>query len=793
MAIDRFLIAPLKSGLVTNTKSWQIMDDAFEYLQNAYIFRGRLRKRFGSQLMGPTEANPLTSRLRVSIGTTDGVTGNLGATNLPGGTPQLAIGQIFSVGTVIFTVTILGNVATLTTDPTITGAINSTANPNTFAIVGNGVTNLATAVYWYPSLPVMGITQYEIGAINNHPTYAFDTQFAYAFSSGWNRSGTAVWKGNDTNYFWADNWQGVTGDPVLFVTNFNFTVGAGTPAATDDPIWWLDGTTWTSLPGTVAGGGFFFLPGNSAVKTGPFVQTARIIIAFKNRLVLLNTVENNNVNGTGAGGVATQYVNRCRFSFNGSPFARNAWYEPNQMDSSGSVVNNNNIAAGAGYIDATTEEAIISAEFIKDRLIVYFERSTWELVYTQNEVLPFIWQKLNTELGSQSTFSTVPFDRDVLTIGNTGVHACNGSNVRRIDEKIPDKIFEFETRSGGTLRTAGIRDYFNELVYWAYVADFEQPFQKYPNQVLVYNYANDSWAVNDDCFMCFGYFEQATDETWASSAPITWENFDGDWVSNLFQANQRQMLGGTPEGFVLQIDSEQDRNAPSMSITDIEFNGTATLTLTIINHNLDPEPTEDTFDMDFILIENVVATTAAMAALNGTIFQVLSVTDANTITIATQPPLVLPNTEVYAGGGTAARVSNIQINSKNFNPYADQDNNVYVAKADFAVERTVAGAITVDYKTSYAPNLMLNDGGSLGTNTIMGNGILETSPYDPQLYPFETFQDLLWHPIYFQSSGEFIQFVMYFNLNQMLTNGVVLSPFQLQAICLYTQKVGRMQ
>ena len=49
-------------------------------------------------------------------------------------------------------------------------------------------------------------------------------------------------------------------------------------------------------------------------------------------------------------------------------------------------------------IDAATQEAIVSAEFLKDRLIVYFERSTWELVYTGNQIYPFTWQKINTEL-----------------------------------------------------------------------------------------------------------------------------------------------------------------------------------------------------------------------------------------------------------------------------------------------------------------------------------------------------------------------------------------------------------
>jgi hypothetical protein len=100
----------------------------------------------------------------------------------------------------------------------------------------------------------------------------------------------------------------------MFVTNFNYTLGAGAPAATDDPMWYFNGTTWTAMLGS-SGNGIFFLPGGAAVATGPFVQTARIIVPFKDQLLLLNTVENNNSSTTGTG-TATAYVNRCRFSFN---------------------------------------------------------------------------------------------------------------------------------------------------------------------------------------------------------------------------------------------------------------------------------------------------------------------------------------------------------------------------------------------------------------------------------------------------------------------------------------------
>lgn len=774
MAMDRFLIAPLNSGLTQNSPPWLQPDDAFEYLQNAYVFRQRVKKRFGSSLMGTTQ---LASRLRIAlsggaaVGITDGA-GNAAGT-VPG--TVFAVGQMFSIGSEIFTVYQTGvaqdmydstNFSLFATYSTTNGAYSFTgSHPN-------------TQIYFYPATPVMGIEQYDISAVNNHPTYAFDTQFAYVFNApnGWDRSGAAIWQGTDLNYFWVTNWQGVAGTQYLFASNFNATVPA--PAATDDPIWYFDGTTWTAATGNNA---FFFRPGGGAIHTGPYVKTARIIVPFKNRLLLLNTIENANAGGAG---VNTAFVNRCRYSFYGSPFAANAWYEKNQQD------NVPNVAAGAGFIDAATEEQIISAEFIKDRLIVYFERSTWEIVYTNNQVLPFVWQKINTELGSQSTFSTVAFDKDVLTIGQTGVHACNGANVVRIDDKIPDKIFDFETDNNSELRTVGIRDYYSELVYWTYVEDLHAPVtQRYPNQIMVYNYKNGSWAFNDDCATMFGYFEQTSDMTWASSAPETWQTAGFTWNSNVNEANQRQILMGTPEGYMLLLDPELSRNAPSMQITNIVAAATGIVTLTIIDHNLTSQPVEFDFDNDFVLLENISANDDMMAALNGNIFNVDSVVDADTITIDTQGALTAGT---YAGAGTAARVSNIQIKSKQWNPYVDNDRGFYLSKIDFAVVKTDTGAITVDYYPS-SSNVSMIQGG-VATGAIMGNNVLETFPYDANIYPFEQYQELLWHPIYFQSSGTFIQIGMSFSLEQMLDPDISLSVFEMQALALHCQaKSMRMQ
>jgi hypothetical protein len=811
MAFDRFLVGPINTGLERDLKPFLIADDAFTLLQNCYVFRGRVRKRFGSIWMG--EGNQLLTRLRVQVGT-------VGAPISPVPGLIFPIGSMFSAGSQVFTVITAGVLqptlgADIATNLPSAGNMTFSTTNGAFTIAGTGLAG-ATPIYWYPALPVMGLTQYEIGAINNHPSYAFDQEFAYVYTNGWSRSVDAgvparpLFHGANNNYFWATNWTGITSSSeTLFVTN-DYLVnvpapqGTGLGALTDDPIW-----TFSQANGVNAWTPFSYSPdvvqnpanlqpitvtrtttGNNQIIAN-YVQQCRIILPFKNRLILLNTIENNANGATAMAGVTpatyatstnTAFPARCRYSHNGSPFATNAWLEQNQTYNpfATGVVN----ADGGGFIDAATDEQIVSAEFIKDRLIVYFERSTWELAYTGNEILPFIWQKLNTELGSQGTFSSVPFDTQVMVTGNTGIHACNGSNVDRIDQKIPYEVFnDFKTSGSATLRICGIRDYYTELVYWIFQNTAVTEFQNFDNQILVYNYKTGSWALFDDCYTTFGYFEQSIDMTWASSIPLTWQESNFAWNDNIVEANKRQILAGTPEGYVVIIGADVARNAPAMQITNLVNDGTGIITLTIINHNFTANPTNYS-NTDYILTENIVADAATMLFMNGTTFPVATVVDANNITINTYGAL-LANT--YYGGGTGTRVSNIQMETKWINPYFNKDRSLYLYKVDFSVTRTEAGAITVDYYPSSSTVSMLDQGAASGA--LLGTGVLETSPY--ALYPLEASQEILWHPVYFQTTGESIQLALFFTDEQMINPNVTLCDFQLQAFILYTQPTSQ--
>lgn len=756
MPYDRFLIAPLNTGLQTDLRPWLIPDDAFQTLTNMYIFRGRLRKRFGSELMvgntvPATGTAQLYSRARLSVGTTN-ASGNLSGT-VPGASSVYSqIGQMFSIGNAIYTVNETGiAMPMLQTISTTTATFDTTSGAFVFAGAP-----ASTTVYYYPAQPIMGIGQYLQGSFLSEPTYVFDTQFAYTWTgNGWAQLGAGSWTittGSNFQFFWTTTWRGpqtTSNIPLFFITNFN--------APDKMQVW--NGTTWT-----------IFNPQYDGT-SGDNIITCRIILPFKGRLLLLNTVES-------LSGTNTNFVNRCRFSAVGDPTATNAFRD--------------DIPGNGGFVDASTYEQIVSAQILKDRLIVFFEASTWELVYTNNQIVPFVWQKINTELGSESTFSTIPFDKVALTVGNVGIHACNGANVERIDEKIPDEVFDIHNEQDGPFRVYGIRDFETEMAYWTFPESTQQRDESndeivFPNRILVYNYRTGAWAFNSDCITAFGYFlEQDLPDglTW-QLATNQWQEYDETWQSGYLEAQTVRIIAGNQQGFLFLIDPDNERNSPAMQITNMIYNASvSSVTLTVINHNLaDTDISQGT--PYYIAIENC----SGFTNLNGQIFAATMVADTNTFSIVLPAPIT--PTGAYTGGGTIAIVSNVNIWSKQWNPYIDQGMNFYLAKIDFGVQRTEDGAVTVDYYPSSSTLSMLTEGTS--TNTIMGTGVLETSPYDPTIYPFEQVQDRLWHSVYFQTTGNSVQIRIYMSDSQMRDPDTTWNPFTIEGLVLYTQPEGRLQ
>ncbi len=779
MKYERFFIAPFdsSSGIVTDLKPWLIPDNAFLNLQDAYVFRGRVRKRFGNQWLGNSS---FATRLRISIGTTDG-SGNFSGyvprtiSNTVITTP--AIGQQFSISTTTFTVTFVNSGVDnlLRSDNSASTATFNTALSSGQVIINGSVIN--STVYYYPCLPVMGLCDYDVpgGGISTEVTFAFDENYAYCRTNGgWDRlagagsTGADWWLGSDINFFWSVNWVNVTAaDTVLFVSNNNTTEYVATTHPVSTLRYWSQALMQWNV----------FRPQLDNVPN--FLNNALMLVVFKNRLVALNTWEGQETNAsTFTNYPGTNYQARARWSNALSPLSANSW--------------NVNIPNNGGGKDAPTTEKIISCEFVKDRLIVYFERSTYELVYNNNYVDPFSWQKINTELGVESTFSTIPFDRVCIGVGNVGIHACNGANVERIDNTIPEVVFNIHDESNGVQRIFGIRDYDIEMIYWTFPdTNGTSTAFPYPNRILVYNYKTGTWAFFNESITCFGYFQaqlnngEAIGASWDSES-ILWDD-DVTWGAGSNQPLFRRVIAGNNQGWTFFCNPEFTHNEATLSITNVVISsGSYVATVTSVNHNLRQG--------DYVYIDSVSPQTGSNydLLLNEEIFEVspsgTATPTSNTFTILLDYSSPVP-TGSYGGGGQITRVADINILTKQYNFYAEAARNAAFMKAEFMVDRTDYGQITVDYLISSAGNSMVAAQGLSGSG--VGTNVLSSAPY-PSIN-FEQYQERLWHPVYFQGNGEVIQLNFYMSPAQLLDNNVRISDFQLHAMVFFVTPTSRLQ
>lgn len=731
MPYQNFLISNLKSGIQTNKKPFLIADDAYELLRNVYVWRDRLKKRFGARVMDQTQTMALLeqfTRLRIKVDTTNFAGFSTGT--VPEMMDPTRFGQMFSIGPVYFTVNALGNPVTMLSTTAAIGEFDTTTGAYTF-IGAPGLTD----VYYYPALPVMHIGLYQQLAVNEK-TIAFDTQFSYEYTQGlgWQRSGgvPGKWNSSNSDFHWTTNYRGVLASTyLLFVVNN--IVGDG--------IQYYDGTDWNLMPPPVT---------NAA---GDTINTALIVTVFKNRMLLFNVTETVN-------NVVTVFKNRIRFSKTGSPLDANSWLS-------------DNTSVGGGFINAPTQESIISVQPLKDRVIVFFESSTYELVFTSNNADPFNLQKINTELGVESTHSTIPFDKVVVGMGSTGTHACNGLNVERIDQDIPDNVFDIVNENNGPLRVHGIRDYYEELVYWTYPSDTAayRNSNIFPNRLLVMDYIKGTWAIFDDSITTFGYF-------FLQNNYLIWQNIDESWQNMALPWNYgigfnlfRSVLAGNQQGWTFVISEDIVRNCMSLQITDIIVNP-ASINLIVLNHNVN-------LLSPFMFINYIQATGAGqtLTTLNGTIQELVYV-DNNTLQIN-----LAGMVGVYSGGGTLERVSQIEILTKQYNFFPETGERCYLPYVDFYVDRTPSGQITVDYLSSTSTLSTVTQAQVSGA--IFGNNILETSPYPTK--PWEMTQTQFWHRIYLQQDGEVVQLRLYMTTPQMLDLSSVNNNFVINAVQYYAQ------
>jgi hypothetical protein len=532
------------------------------------------------------------------------------------------------------------------TDPTGSGTLTGDPNTNT------GTINYSTGAITLTFNPVINFS----GAITNitkaNPGQV--TSAAHHLTTGAQVTITGV------NGMTQVNGQTYT---ITFVDANNFTIGVDTTGFSN----YVNGGEWTL---TVASQTV-----NATYETGSdFLFQARIIIPYFGRLLALNVWEGN----TAAS--AVNIFNRCRFSQIGNPVQSDAW--------------RSDVFGKGGFIDAPTNEMILGATFLNNTLVVFFEKTTWQLRYVGEYGLPFIWERIASDLGSDSTFSTVLFNNYILAIGDKAIISADSNSVNRIDLDIPDQIFLFQDINSGPQRVQGIRDYQRELVFWTYPeaddSNISASAQVFPNRVIVYNYRNQQWAIFRENVTAFGTFQTSSAVLW-NSQTVFWQDQDITWDDPIEKQGFPAIVSGNQQGWVHYY-GYNTPDDPSLAISAVSATNYGTssqlVTLTIPNHNLENNDIIYLTGIQFTNSGSVVSTN-----LNNQIFKV-QVTDANNLTLFQWNFVTQgyetdfsftpnPSLNTYVGGGQAALYPTPDLITKDFNPYQGKGLQTKMAHADF--------------------------------------------------------------------------------------------------------------
>jgi hypothetical protein len=735
-------------GLETDKKPFLLIDKAFPVLRNAYVFRDRLIKRECLELVGRLR-RVLTTPTVISF--VDGVANVKTLLGLES-TATFEPGSIdIGYNSNIYTDPLANGI--LVGDPAGTGTFNYVTGVMTTSIFVAGPFNgTVNSLNYFPGLPVMGAETREIASINFEQTVFFDTIYAYTFDGvNFNDVVGFTWTGADDNFVWSTNFRGVDSSiRLFFITKFLDT--AATPMR-----YTTDNITYTNFSPALDGAGQLLLE-------------ALILIPYYGRLIALNTIE-----GVALADPANKnFFARARFSQQGDPTQADAWQV--------------NIFGKGGFADAPTAEKIIGATLFKNTLIVRFERSTWQLRYMGEYGTPFLFERISSDFGSESTFSGILFDSGDIAVGNRALTVSTSNSVTRIDEKIPDLVFSMLNTLAGPERVHGMRDFRRELAFWNYNdAIMSSPTQYFPNTVLVYNYRNQTYAQFRDNVTVFGYLQPILGVTW-DSTDVFWDDEDITWDTVSSVAEFERVVIGNQAGYIHYY-GYKTPDDPQNFIASIDLTVTP-IRINVPNHNLVDQ--EIIFITGLMFINTVPA--PVTTNLNNQIYQAKYVDDnfldlykydfTQGIYVADFAFTPAPAGITYIGGGQIALFPKMDIVTKDFNPYQKKGQQVKISYIDLLLEVSQSAAMTVNVFSNtyqaYAGDI------NVGQNTIetsqaqpfFGNNIIGAS-------------NILWHRLYKTLYGQLIRIEFTYGDALMSTLETHRQEWSLNAITIHARRAGK--
>lgn len=333
---------------------------------------------------------------------------------------------------------------------------------------------------------------------------------------------------------------------------------------------------------------------------------------------------------------------------------------------------------GSGILSCDTFEALYGAIIAGDFIIMLLQRSFWTLEKTRDVFNPYFTRKIPSVLGTQSSFSTVFWKDEVEAVGQTGIATSDGRQVLRTDTKIPyftqDEIdpLDFDLIYGGFDRR-------NAQFLFSY-REGGSTLEDTQNKVLVHNYEERTWSVNDERFSVFGQTDVGQDlvlndidETRNPSWGMM-NTTEEIWNRLGIGKSVQKTLAGDDLGFIYELNEGYDDYF--ISITGITQ--AAQAVVTVVDSPLQIG--------DKIFFDSV----EGMTEINGLTGNVVSAS-VTSITV----DIDSTDFTTYSTGGNVQKIISFYAKTIPFNPYRSQGRRVYVSHVEFLLN-TNNGNLLVD-------------------------------------------------------------------------------------------------
>lgn len=537
-----------------------------------------------------------------------------------------------------------------------------------------------------------------------------------------------------------------------------------------------------------------------------YLVTARMVLPFKDRLLFFGPVIQT------SGGSKFYLQDTIIYSQNGTPYYTSSYTNtPNAaVDNPTSPTNvftpilvptNQTATAPAwfgdqtgfgGFISAGNSQPITTVSTNEDVIIVGFSTSKVQVVFTGNELLPFVFYTINSEYGDASTFSTINMDKGVISRGSRGYIITNQRETQRVDLKIPDEVFQINLQDNGNERFTSTRDFINEWIYFTYTfrdnSTDTNANNKYPDTTLLYNYRDDSWATFRETYTTYGSFKRTTGFTWATVGQVypTWADWNDPWSAGVSTLLQQEVIAGNQQGFVV-VRNIGTGESPSLSIQSFSGN-----VVTSIRHNLN--------EGDYIIIDNCLGTIAQF--VNGEIFSV-RILSPDTFALNPNPTIA---GGVYLGNGTITKMYVPFIQTKQFPSYWDQGRKTRIGMQQYLLSKTNNSQISLwmylsqNSSSPYNTGFIVPDPASTN-NSLIYTTVLYTCPESTNLgltpsginlqTPTAGQQAQIWHRKNTSLIGDTVQLAFTISDDQMrdiepVTNTFAITGVSLANSCVIT-------